>query len=171
MNLLCCRLHSGAAFQGDGEINWPAGAVRLGVLQDLEQEKSSSLCHPKPGPEDGPGEGSPQVGNVHSSLLFESVFSSFTLLYSLAVQQNQMKVLTLHRENVSCNILIGQSVLILQEQPSDNYRPSMDEGERGEAREIPLSSHSFSNSWEREEDNKAEWLITSDSTRDESLHH
>lgn len=61
--------------------------------------------------------------------------------------------------------------MILQEQPGDNYRPSIDEGEGGEAREIPLSSHSFSNSWEREEDNKADWLITSDSNRDESLHH
>lgn len=72
---------------------------------------------------------------------------------------------------MSSDILIGQSGLILQEQPSDNYRPSTDEGEGGEAREIPLSSHSSSNSREREEDNKAGWLITSDSNGDESLHH
>lgn len=47
---LRCRLHCGAAFQGNGEINGAAGAVGLGVLQELEQERSPSVHQPEPGP-------------------------------------------------------------------------------------------------------------------------
>lgn len=57
----CRRLPGGAALQAVGEEQRPAGAVRPGVLQELEQGMHSTVRRATAGPPDGPGQGSSQV--------------------------------------------------------------------------------------------------------------
>lgn len=57
----CRRLPGGAALQAVGEEQRPAGAVRLGVLQELEQGMHSTVCRAAPGPPNRPGQRSSQV--------------------------------------------------------------------------------------------------------------
>lgn len=45
---MCCRLHRGAALQTVGEVQRPAGAVVLRVLQKLEQEEPAAVRYPTP---------------------------------------------------------------------------------------------------------------------------
>lgn len=61
-HVLQCRLHRGATLQTVREVQRPAGAVILRVLQKLEQEKSAAVCHPTPWSQRWPGQRSLQVG-------------------------------------------------------------------------------------------------------------